>query len=179
MKNIKLLLISILITGFELVFANVETKAVNKFAIINNSNAPISVNWIGLKNTTGMSSAVIPAGATGQLAYQVDTIVTINVIYYQSDGKTALDSTPLSFSPTVLAKALYVYGNSATPMNSLVAADSNGNQYPSRYVAWWSGNINLTTNTTAALAIADTAVTGQLVTMYMVSIDGKNSLLTF
>ncbi len=163
-------------------------RKADPIVIVNNSNAPISVSWQGSMKVTN-SSGIIAAGATGSLPLVPskegsmgslqNQLINILITYYQADGVTPLDPVSLAFSPKVLAKSLYVYGDSATAITALTQADSSGNQYPARYAAWWSGDIDTKQDKNVAAAVADTSIPGTLVTLYMISVDGKNTLLTF
>jgi hypothetical protein len=176
MKNMKLLAIVMLLGLQDFVHANVTVAAGSKITVINSSDMPIKANWVGTSNKTGVTSALIAPGATGSLVYQADTIVSITVTYFKADGTTARDAVPLSFSPTVMAKTLYVYGSNAIEIGALDMTVP-ANPVPARCVAWWTGNIDTAKYPTAAAAIADAPAMAALVNMYMISVDGKNTIL--
>lgn len=164
------------------------TTGGSKINLYNNSNVPVtvSITYAAPNSSRNATSASIEAGATGAILYVGGTpsapiIMTSIKINYATSSP---DPVALTFSPTALGKNLYIYGDGTVPLTSFAGPkDSAGNiipatAFPSRYVAWWTGDIDTTANDTAAAAIADTT-TNSKVTLYMMSVDGKNSLLTF
>ncbi|MBV8661021.1 MAG: hypothetical protein JO129_02665 [Candidatus Dependentiae bacterium] len=174
-EAIKFIMMFTLLTISESMYATLTTPAVpKKIAVTNQSNVPVTVSWTNASGAVTTSGSIAP-GATGGLTYGANqSMNTVTVTYATSTP----DAVNISFSPTTIATAIYVYGNSAVGVGSLDTTTA-ATPVPSRYVAWWTGSINTATDTTAAAAIADTQGAGALVTLYMVSIDGKNSILSF
>lgn len=186
MKKLQILMMCMIFGFSTSMHADVKTNASGTCTIINSSTAPIKFNMTARKDGHNSDqvfpTALIAPGATGTLAY--DNKLNIKqawVVYYQSDGKTLLDTKNIVFSPTKVPTTIYVYGNNTVPVSNLDTSNSatpTSSPMPSRCVAWWSGNIDVSKDASAAAAIADTANVGPLVTLYMLSLDGR-SLLTF
>ena len=174
MKSCKSLVTMIfLMTIAQSIYAGFTTSAGSKVAIYNQSNVAITVNWVGAAGI--ITSGSIPANTVGSIVYKKDTYSSCNVVY----AVTPADPVTISFAPTAIATAIYVYGNGSVTMGTLDSTNT-ATPLPSRYIAWWTGNINTTASTSNTVALAQTdATTNGLVKIYMASVDGKNSLLAF
>ena len=187
MKKNFFLIVVIFLGMEELVYAGISIGTAGTIMIANASNAPIIVAWYGTKTKDGKKSAVIQPGLVGSLDYTPETMIKIEVSYLQEDGKIIAGDSPLSFDPEfkdpkAKPRNLYVYGNKTVAMKDLdttVAATP----VPSRYVASWSGNIDVTAYPTPEAAIAamsdKTKEAAALVNLYMMTIDGNNTRLYF
>lgn len=198
-SSIKNLVITIMVLSTNYSVADVKTKEAGTIQIINKSNAPIAVILTERKDNhqtdAANPSGIIAAGATGIINYSnKDNFKNFTIQYFKSDNKTPLDlasdgKTPIliSFDPISVPVSIYVYGNSdiaAGNLDTTVAATP----VPSRSVAVWTGVIpaaDLGASATAATALADASIpvsatnSSGILTMYMISVDGKNSTLVF
>lgn len=185
MKNIKLLAIFMLFGVSEFTYTNVVLTSGSTIPVINNSDMPIKVEVIYSDTALNYTptTAIAAGSQVGKIPYRTGTLTIIKINYLDAAGNV---KESLSFSPTAIAKALYVYGAGSTPITELtkVGVVPNLIDYPARYVGWWTGNIDTTKFTQAtddakiAAAKVDADV-AKLVTMYMISTDGKNTLVTF
>jgi len=150
----------------------------SKMIIFNKSNAPISITLLGKSNSgddVDVTSAVVAPGEQSYMVFApTHSLSAAQINYFQADEVTALDPVSIVCTPPSLAKSVFVYGNNAIPVSSLDTA-TVGNILPARYVAWWTGTLDASKYSTPAAAIADQANRG-LVSIYMLSLDGKNLL---
>lgn len=182
MKNIKLLVIFMALSMSE--FMHASTAAATGFSpnvgtkinVYNMSDVSVTLTWVGVSPTANVTKtfAVYSASAAA-------TTPTLTSFIYPAgkySGVTVTygtETVPLSFVPSTVPTAIYIYGKSTVPMSSLdttVAATP----LASRYVAWWTGNIDLAKYPTVDTAITAAAAALQPVTMYMMSLDGKTAL---
>ena len=179
MKNINLLAIFMIfgITGSA--YADFSSTVGTKINVFNLSDVPVTLTWIGVAPTANVTKTFTVYSATAtattpslvSFIYPAGKFSGVTVTY----GTTTPDSVNVTFSPTTLPTAIYIYGKTSVSINALDTTVASA-PLASRYVAWWTGNINLTTYPTVDSAITATASPLQPVTMYMMSLDGRTAL---
>ena len=198
MKKLQMLTLAMLLGSVQMMAApdavklNKATAALPNISIMNKSNMPISVavnvSRSGSNGNTDRKSNVLKTGESFPINSfaEGDEVKTLTVTYYNPDGTKALDaksivisgetllSGPANNAQGILAKAIYVYGDSAALAGALstvpATATTSALTYPSRYIAYWMGS---------ASAASETAGSLQPVTMYGLSIDGKFTTVAF
>lgn len=176
MKNIKLLAIFMALSMSGFMQADFTANAGTKINVYNMSDVSVTLKWTGVSPTADVSKTFAVYSASAAAATPSLTSFIYAAGKYSGVTVTyGTETTSLSFAPTTVPTAIYIYGKSSVAMSSLDITVATA-PLASRYVAWWTGTINLTTYPTVDTAITAAAAALQPVTMYMMSLDGKAAL---
>ena len=186
MKNFKYVMMLMIFGAAECMYASQPTATATtagSMTIYNKSNMPIIVAFqlmplgttvlYGTSTAAGATGTTIPAGATATMAYSAGDVIGQIAIFYNKQAYNPTTDGQIIFSPTgsINGASLYVYGNSSFAPGTIDTTTAT--PVPARFAAWWTGNIPVATDTTAALAIADTNV-APLVTMHVANLTDAN-----